>query len=57
MYVDATSFVTCGSKHIKFWNLEKEKLGSRDGVFKKYPVQSFVSMALTAKGEKIGVGK
>lgn len=43
------AFVTSGVKHIKFWNLENGKLNSKEGTFKKFPIQTIVSVDFTAK--------
>eukprot|EP01114_Cavostelium_apophysatum_P005619 TRINITY_DN1680_c0_g1_i2.p1 TRINITY_DN1680_c0_g1~~TRINITY_DN1680_c0_g1_i2.p1 ORF type:complete len:1023 (-),score=268.98 TRINITY_DN1680_c0_g1_i2:52-3120(-) len=50
---DNSSFVTCGVKHLKFWNYNAEtgKLTARDGVFKTYPVQTILSVDFIPGGE------
>jgi len=50
---DNSTFVTCGVKHIKFWNLEGGKLNSKEGVFKRFPIQSLVSADFLASGDVV----
>jgi len=50
---DNTAFVTAGVKSIKFWKLDKDKLSSKDGIFKSFPIQSFNSITFSNKNEVI----